>query len=86
MRKIKIEFTHNKMTLNDWCGFYTFQSIFCVLVTVGYGTWILLSPAKPGDQSLMIGLGLITVATLAMRVYLGARRDREREAKEKEQQ
>lgn len=80
---MKNQFT---MSLDDWCSLYTFQSVFSLLLTIGYGTWTLLSPSKAGDQTFMIGLGLITVATFAMRVYLGAQREREREAKEKEQQ
>jgi hypothetical protein len=86
VRKIRIEFSGGKKTLDDWCAVFTFQCVFYLVLTVAAGGWILMSPPKSGDQTYMIGLGLLTLATFAMRVALGAQRDREREAKEKEGQ
>jgi hypothetical protein len=84
VRKIKIEFTRGPMTMDDRCALYTFQSAFSLVFTIAYGTWILLSPSRAGDQATMIGLGMLTVATFAYRVHLGHLRDREREEKEKQ--
>lgn len=79
--KIPIRFS-NTMTLDQWCAYYTFNSIFIGLLTVGIGTYKLTTPARPGDQVLMTVLGLLTVISVAVRVHLGHLR--ERAAKEKE--
>jgi hypothetical protein len=87
VKKIKIKFTPwRPMTLDEQCSFYTFQCVFTGLITIAYGVGFLMRPGQAGDQAQMIGLGLWTVVLLAYRVQLGAKRDREREAKEKGEQ
>lgn len=81
MKRIKIEFTHNKLTLDQWISHYTRFGIFMALLTVFSGVWIYLHTSTPYDKPVMIILGLSTVAYGIMRTRLVIQRDREREEK-----